>query len=270
MTGNESSTVEEIVPEYNEVADSEKEAILSVRDMKLPGFDHKIDFAVHRGEIIGVAGLQGNGQSELIQSLFALNGSVNMELYGDNVSISRPRAAVAYGLAYLSGDREHDGIYPDRSIRENMRDVVDLVRKKHIGDTDEILNRYGVKYNGDTRQKITSLSGGNQQKVVVARWLASEPNILLLDDPTKGIDVQARYDLHAEFRKLADAGSAVIMVSSDDDELVSLTRMSANACVIVMHEGRIVKVLRREDITRANIIKYSFDVSTEDENHEHN
>ena len=115
-----------------------------------------------------------------------------------------------------------------------------------------------MKYNGLPNLKITSLSGGNQQKVVVARWLATDPKLLLADDPTKGIDVQARYDLHRSFIDLANRGSGVVMVSSDDEELVELCRMTPNSRVIIMYEGHISKVLTGDDITVENIIAYSF------------
>jgi ABC-type sugar transport system ATPase subunit len=161
-------------------------------------------------------------------------------------------------MAFLSGDRTGEGIYPVRSVAENVKSVGNLIVKKKIKNACEVLDQFGVKYNGQPKNYITSLSGGNQQKVVVARWLTTDPELLLTDDPTKGIDVQARYDLHRTFIDLANKGSGVVMVSSDDEELVEICHMTPNSRVLIMYEGKIVKELTGEAITAENILAYSF------------
>lgn len=232
--------------------------LLDVQGMRLKTFDTEVSFTVREGDFVGLAGLQGHGQSDLIRQLYGLNGHTSYAFRGKTFECASAQKAVKSDMAFLSGDRTGEGIYPDRSIAENLKSVGNLVVKKPIKKATDVLNAYGVKYNGLPNLKITSLSGGNQQKVVVARWLATDPKLLLADDPTKGIDVQARYDLHRSFIDLANRGSGVVMVSSDDEELVELCRMTPNSRVIIMYEGHISKVLTGDDITVENIIAYSF------------
>lgn len=130
-----------------------------------------------------------------------------------------------------------------------------LLRKKPK-NIDDYLKKAGVKYNR-CEDLIISLSGGNQQKVVIARWTSSNPKIILADDPTKGIDIQARRDVHETFRQLLDKGSSVVMISSDDEELVETSKMMPLSRIIVMYEGEIVKTLRGSEITVENIAAYS-------------
>ena len=120
----------------------------------------------------------------------------------------------------------------------------------------ELLQEFNVKY-GSLKHRILSLSGGNQQKVVIARWIASKPTLVLADDPTKGVDVQARRDIHEIFVNLASHGSAVLMASSDEDELISMAQMTPTAKIIVMYEGQISAVLTGKNINKDNIAKAS-------------
>ena len=136
----------------------------------------------------------------------------------------------------------------------------ELVKHQKIGDTREILDSFHVRYD-NPKELITALSGGNQQKVVVGRWLSTSPRLLLADDPSKGIDVKARNDLHQEFAKLAEQGNAVIMISSDDDELVNITSMVETSRVLVMYEGNISAVLEGDAINRENISAASMPVN---------
>jgi ABC-type sugar transport system ATPase subunit len=207
---------------------------------------------ISSGEIIGIAGLQGHGQSDLVRSLYGLQGSINVEIDGKQCLISNPKCAVKQGFAFISGNRERDGVFNERDLKENVTAVLELVKNKNVSNAKELLNSYNVRFD-NTKQIITKLSGGNQQKVVVARWLSTKPKLLLADDPTKGIDVKAREDLHKEFSKLAKQGSSVIYASSDDDELVNITSMAERSRVIVMYEGQISKTLVGNEITRENI-----------------
>ena len=137
-------------------------------------------------------------------------------------------------------------------MEDNLIAVKELVKRVKAGGAKEILDGFHVKYD-NVKQQITALSGGNQQKIVVARWLITNPKLILADDPTKGIDVKARADLHEELAKIVSEGNAVLMVSSDDDELVSITSRVPYSRVIVMYEGRISAILEGEDITREKI-----------------
>ena len=251
-----SEAAEEVAEE-----DDERPVLLNIDKLKIKSFNTEVSFTVREGDFIGFAGLQGHGQSDLIRQLYGLSGRTSYEFRGKEFECTSSQKAVKNDMAFLSGDRTGEGIYPDRSIAENVKSVGNLVVKKPIKVATDVLNAFGVKYNGLPNLKITSLSGGNQQKVVVARWLATDPKLLLADDPTKGIDVQARYDLHRTFIDLANRGSGVLMVSSDDEELVELCSMTPHSRVIIMYEGNISKVLTGEDITVENIIAYSFNQS---------
>lgn len=231
--------------------------LLTVRQMPLPPFNTAVDLEVREGEIIGIAGLQGHGQSNLVRQLFGLNpeAAPTVELQGRAVTLSAPVKAIQNRIAFISGDRTLEGVFEERSIEENVEIISRMILKKRV-DAAAVLDSFHVKYQnkGDL---ITSLSGGNQQKVVLARWLSNAPLVVLADDPTKGIDVQARRDVHKTMVKMAEMGSAVLMVSSDNDELVNLTSMAENSRILVMYEGQIIKTLTGGDISVENIARAS-------------
>ena len=230
----------------------ERDTFIRAPHIFIPDYGTVESLDVRRGEIIGVAGLQGHGQTDLIRSLYGMNGEIKIEKEGKEISIHSPKQAVSHGFAFISGDRERDGTFQERNLAENIAAVQELVKREKLGDAREVLDIFHVRYD-NPRQLITALSGGNQQKVVVGRWLCTKPTLLLADDPSKGIDVNARRDLHREFAKLAEQGSAVVMISSDDDELVNITSMVPVSKVIVMYEGRISAVLEGDEINRENI-----------------
>lgn len=230
----------------------ERDTFIRAPHIFIPDYGTVESLDVRRGEIIGVAGLQGHGQTDLIRSLYGMNGEIKIEKEGKEISIHSPKQAVSHGFAFISGDRERDGTFQERNLAENIVAVQELVKREKLGDAREVLDSFHVRYD-NPRQLITALSGGNQQKVVVGRWLCTKPTLLLADDPSKGIDVNARRDLHREFAKLAEQGSAVVMISSDDDELVNITSMVPVSKVIVMYEGRISAVLEGDEINRENI-----------------
>lgn len=231
--------------------------LLAVRQMPLPQFGTAIDLEVKEGEIIGIAGLQGHGQSDLVRQLFGLNPAVTpvVELQGRTVSLSAPMKAIQNRIAFISGDRTLEGVFEERSIEENAEVVSRMILGRKV-DAAAVLDAFHVKYQ-NKGDRITSLSGGNQQKVVLARWLSNAPLVVLADDPTKGIDVQARRDVHKTVVKIAEMGSAVLMVSSDHEELVNLTSMSENSRILVLYEGQIVKTLTGGDISAENIARAS-------------
>lgn len=251
MTGRE---INEMHTEITEQEDrSSHEIGLRIKDLELETFGTKLNFHVRKGEIIGIAGLEGQGQSDLIKSLFGIHKPVEIEYLGETITVHSPHQAVNHGFAYVSGNRQTEGTFPERSIAENVRVVSDIVIKEKIASVDGFLRQCGVKYNS-CANLITSLSGGNQQKVVIGRWTATKPKLFLAEDPTKGIDVQARRDVHKILYDIADRGAMVIMSSSDDEEIVELTRNAKVSKVIVMYEGEIVAVLQNEDITVEKIV----------------
>lgn len=261
MTGR--SFAEEMKEEQFAKDVSARPTMVSIRKLHLPGFNNEVNLEVAEGEIVGIAGLQGHGQSELVRKLFGLSQPVSIEFQGQALSYKSPLEAVQHRIAFISGDREKEGVFQEQNISENLNVVRQIVlRGKNSSKDRALLDEYGVVYD-NPRQKLVQLSGGNQQKVVIGRWMSVSPKLLLADDPTKGIDVNARSDVHRMISELAENGSAVIMFSSDDGELVNLTRHAECSSVIVMYEGKIVKRLHGAEITEENISKVSLQVSRE-------
>lgn len=238
----------------NQAGDNkEHPVLLETAGLPIPQYGTKISLQIHAGEIIGVAGLQGHGQSDLVRTLHGMRGPVRVKLNGREVHLRNPHQAVRHGFAFIPGDREREGVFAEHSIEENAETVCNLVQKKKLAGMEKRLEPLHVKYD-HIRQPLTSLSGGNQQKVVFGRWVISGPKLFLADDPTKGIDVNARTELHGLLAGQVRDGAALLMVSSDDDELAAICKMAGRSRVIVMYEGQIVKTLTGDEITRENII----------------
>ncbi|TCS77748.1 ribose transport system ATP-binding protein [Muricomes intestini] len=240
---------------------AERDVFIRAPRIPIPTYGTLESLDIGKGEIIGVAGLQGHGQTDLIRALYGVLGEIELEIDGKVRKIRNAKQAVSEGFAFISGDREKDGTFQERSLSENIAAVQELVKRGKIGNPRGILDSFHVHYD-NPGELITSLSGGNQQKVVVGRWLCTRPRLLLADDPTKGIDVKARTDLHQLFAELAREGNAVIMLSSDDDELVSITSMVETSRVIVMYEGRVSAILEGDAINRQNISAASMPVNS--------
>ncbi|SKA37722.1 sugar ABC transporter ATP-binding protein [Consotaella salsifontis] len=215
-----------------------------------------VSFSLRPGEILGLGGLQGQGQSILLQSLFGAEpltgGRVLIE--GRPVVVRTPRAAVRHGFGYVSGDRGRDSALQGRSIFENMAIAEWVAERRRLvwpgrlqARLSEIAQSLNTKY-PSLDAPIDALSGGNQQKVFIARWLATNPVVLLLDDPTKGIDLAAKADFFRLVRNLAAAGAAVLFYSSEDAELIGLCHR-----VLVFNSGRIVAELERAELTSFNL-----------------
>ncbi|EGB92870.1 ribose import ATP-binding protein RbsA [Clostridium sp. D5] len=239
----------------------ERDVFIRAPHIPIPTYGTVESLEIGKGEIIDVAGLQGHGQTDLVRALYGVRGGIDIEIDGKIQKIHNAKQAVSRGFAFISGDREKDGTFQERSLSENIAVVQELVKHNKLDNPKEVLDDFHVRYD-NPGELITSLSGGNQQKVVVGRWLCTKPRLLLADDPTKGIDVKARTDLHQVFAGLAKEGNAVIMISSDDDELVSITSMVDTSRVIVMYEGRISAVLEGDAINRENISAASMPVNS--------
>jgi ABC-type sugar transport system ATPase subunit len=231
---------------------NQTETLISVKGLPIKRYGTKIDLEIMKGEIIGVAGLQGHGQTDIVRALHGLVGSVDLKLQGRHLRIDRPRRAVKSGFAFVSGDREKEGAFKNHDLSDNTRVVQELVLRKKTNVL-SVLSQLNVKFES-TRQRITSLSGGNQQKVILGRWTHTNPLLLLADDPSKGIDIKARSELREILWELSDKGMAMIFVSSDEDELVALCNQRNNARVIVLYEGAIVTNLTGSEISRNSII----------------
>src|SRR5918998_916837 len=202
-----------------------------------------VSVTLREGEIVGLGGLQGQGQSDLLLALFgAVPHSGGVRLAGEEVRFSHPRQAMRRGLAFVPGDRGGEGLLPIRSIMENLLlpswsrygTVLNVRRARQ--DSEEASRDLGIRM-GSLDDPVSSLSGGNAQKVVLGKWLLREPKVLLLDDPTKGVDVGAKGEFYKILSDLRERGVAILLHSSDDEELLGLCDR-----VLVMRDG----VVRRE------------------------
>ena len=217
-----------------------------------------VSFTARKGEIIGVAGLDGSGRTELLENIFgtATRRSGTIKLDGKTIKNRNAKESIKNGFALLTEERRATGIFGILNIRENTtisslknyRVGPFLSKKKMKEATDWCINSMRVK-TPNQETKIRSLSGGNQQKVILGRWLLTEPTVLLLDEPTRGIDVGAKYEIYQLIIDLANKGKTVIMVSSEMPELISVTDK-----IVVMCEGRMTGTVAHADATQEGIM----------------
>jgi len=224
---------------------------------------NNVSFKVRRGEIFGIAGLVGAGRTEVLETIFGIRKKVSGEIKidGRKVDISRPRDAIDYGIAFLTEDRRLTGIFPVLSVQLNI--IIANIRK-YVGkigllnykriheDCDDFVDKIQIK-TPDLEQRIENLSGGNQQKVLVARWLLTGPDILFLDEPTRGIDVGSKSEIHKLVTKLAGEGKSIVMVSSELPEVMGMSDR-----IMVMHEGTVTGILENsKDLTQERLMAYA-------------
>ncbi|MGI4758696.1 MAG: sugar ABC transporter ATP-binding protein [Janthinobacterium lividum] len=238
------------------------EVALQVRDLAhAPTGLHDVSFEVRRGEILGFAGLVGSGRTELARVLFGLTpADANVVVSGKAVSITGPADALANGIAYLPEDRRQHGLILELPISQNIslaslsrvsrRGLMDHAKEVNLAN--EYRARLGIKAFSVSIAAGT-LSGGNQQKVALARWLATKPDIIILDEPTQGVDVGSKSEIHELIMELAEAGMAVILISSELPEVLGMSDRTA-----VFHAGTICGVLPREEATQESILALAF------------
>jgi ABC-type sugar transport system ATPase subunit len=242
--------------------DGREVVVLDARSVRVGPDTAPIDFSVHRGEVVGLAGLEGHGQDLFLRTLWegASAGEV-VRLSGDAETVIRSSAqAFRLGVVYVPRDRRSDALFSSLSIRENFA-APTLSADRRLGilrqsSADRRLRDYrdrlGIKLGAPTLP-ITTLSGGNQQKIVMARWLAADPSVVLLNDPTRGVDLGAKRDLYQLIRALASEGVAVVMLSTEVDELVELMDR-----VLVFREGTIQAELSRSELARETLVASFF------------
>lgn len=222
-------------------------------------FDH-ISFNVRKGEIVGFAGLVGAGRTETMRAIFGLDPHSEGEVYidGKKVDIKSPADAISNKLVMLAEDRRQEGIIPIRSVRENAS-IANMKRFIYGGRTHKNVEKRDVslyfrKMNVKTptlETPIASLSGGNQQKVLLARWLLCEPDVMILDEPTRGIDVGAKYEIYELMTQIVRDGKAIVMISSELPELLGMCDR-----IYVMNQGLITGCLNRDEFSQEIIMKY--------------
>src|SRR5690349_417489 len=235
----------------------EKEIALEVNDLTNEGL-RGVSLQVRKGELVGIGGLRGQGQRHLLHSLFGdLPYSGTIKLFGKEVHYKHPREAMKQGIALVPGDRAREGLLYIRSILDNMllpswrRFGLPLKVSSARGEASRVGSSLNLKMAG-LDEPVSSLSGGNAQKVVIGKWLMRDPRVLMLDDPTKGIDVGTKAEFYKLLAQLCDAGKAVLIYSSDDEELIGLSDR-----VLVMHDGRIQTALAGESLTKSNLLAAS-------------
>lgn len=263
MVGEERKEIEkekELIREGHTYDPGGRKVLLSLKDFAVEDFDSEIDLTIYEGEVVGIAGLQGHGQSTLLRQLFGLYRPARVTLDGTETCIDSVQSAIEHRIGFISGDREKEGVFSEQTLTDNVNVVNKIIYKQKKDNSYQLLKDNKVVF-ASVKQKITELSGGNQQKVVISRWTSAKPLILLADDPTKGIDVKARSDVHQMMYGLAEHGSAVLMVSSDDYELVTLAEHAQLAKIIVMYEGQIVRVLKGAEINVDNIASSSLGIA---------
>ncbi len=235
------------------------EVLLSVRNLGRTNIFRNVSFDLKRGEVLGVAGLMGAGRTELMEAIFGFVPYDEGELYfeGKKITIKTPIDAISHRIGFVTEDRKLTGLFLDLSIKDNMimPDIASYLSKG-------LLNFKKIRTNCQNQrdslmiktptleQNIKFLSGGNQQKVLISRWLLTEPEILILDEPTRGIDVGAKAEIHRLIGELAKLGKSIIMVSSEMPEILAISDR-----IIVMHEGELSGELQRSEATQEKILQ---------------
>ncbi|KQS78974.1 D-ribose transporter ATP-binding protein [Rhizobium sp. Leaf384] len=235
------------------------EVILEVRNLTIPGVFHDISFSLRRGEILGLAGLVGSKRSNVAEAIFGVTPATSGEILVDGtpVTIGSPSAAMAQGFAFLTEDRKETGCFLSLNCLENIQSA--LITRSHVKGgfvdqsavtklAEDMARQLRVK-TPNLYETVENLSGGNQQKLLIARWLLTKPRILILDEPTRGIDVGAKSEIHRLITGLAAEGVAVLMISSELPEVLGMSDR-----IVVMHEGRVSGVLDRAEATQVKIM----------------
>jgi ABC-type sugar transport system ATPase subunit len=235
------------------------DVILETKGLTYPGQYYDISLKVRKGEIVGMAGLVGAGRSETASAIFGTQPALSGEIFikGQKASIKNPLDAMKQGIAMVSEDRARTGLITAFSIKYNMtfailRRIASRLGFIQAGKEQELVKQY-VKYlkvrMRNTEQAVKELSGGNQQKVVIAKWLLTESDILILDEPTRGIDVGAKMEVYRLINELAKQGKAILMISSELPEILQLSDR-----VYVMCDGHITAELNRDELDGKKIM----------------
>jgi ribose transport system ATP-binding protein len=239
------------------------ETILDVQHLSTEKFLKDINFTLSRGEILGFAGLVGAGRTEVMRAIFGVDKREKGKILinGKEVNIQSPEQAIKHKVGFVPEDRKQQALFLGMTVRENITSAC-MKKVCHDGMVirsvieQDISAKFVETMNIKTpslEQKVMNLSGGNQQKVVISKWLATEPEILIVDEPTRGIDVGSKKEIHALLSQLAQQGIGIIMISSELPEIIGMSDR-----VVVMHEGQISGIIdKQEDMTQENIMRFA-------------
>ncbi|GEQ33378.1 ribose ABC transport system ATP-binding protein RbsA [Marinilactibacillus psychrotolerans] len=245
--------------DYYPTIESEKgEVILEVKGLSRSNLFNEISFKLHSGEILGFSGLMGSGRTEIMRGIFGIDrlekGDIFLE--GEKVELKTPNDAISKGIGFLTENRKDEGLFLDFSIRDNISMTAFeefskygwINRKEETDFVDLLIKRLTVKTT-DMELPASALSGGNQQKVVLAKWIGAGSKVLILDEPTRGVDVGAKKEIYSLMKELTERGVGIIMVSSDLPEVIGVSDR-----VIVVHEGKIAGELSKESLSEEKIM----------------
>lgn len=243
-----------IVKEETEIG----EAVLKVSNLSARKMIRDVSFSVRKGEILGFSGLMGSGRTEVMNALFGIDKKISGEIRIHNklVEIRTPQQAVNHGIGFVPEDRKIAGLILGMTVKENititclkqLRNLLFVNSRKEQKEVDSFIKKLRIK-TPHRDQKAKNLSGGNQQKVVIAKWLINKPRILIMDEPTRGIDVGAKKEVHYLITELARQGIAIILISSELPEVIGMSDR-----IIVMNEGRVSGELTKEEATQKRIM----------------
>jgi ABC-type sugar transport system ATPase subunit len=241
------------------------EVALKVSNLNRGRILQDVGFEVRRGEILGFSGFQGSGRTEILRAIVGLDkvNSINIEVEGKPVKIHRPEQAVHHGIAMISENRRDEGVIPNFDVERNI--IASSLQKVSRGlfinrgktkeQTQKYVDMMSIRL-ASSRQLMVNLSGGNQQKVIIGRWLMSDPIVLLCDEPTRGIDVGAKSEIHSILMSLAASGMAIVVVSSELPEIMAISDR-----IVVMCEGRVTGELKRNEFSEESIVSLASDLS---------
>jgi ribose transport system ATP-binding protein len=259
MVGRELS---QYFPDLGQVT---SDCLFEARDLAGRTF-RNLSFKLYKGEVLGVAGLAGAGRTDMARAIFGADPLFSGEIYlnGKKVEIHSPADAVSQGLGYVPEDRKEAGLFLSLSVRENtvaagLRQFSNFIFMDHrrmLSAVTDIVRSLDIKTPG-LEQKVMNLSGGNQQKVMLSKWLVINPKVLIVDEPTRGVDVGVKADVHQLLRDLAARGVGVIMISSELPEVLGMSDR-----IMVMREGQIVGEVAHADATEENVMSYAAGVQT--------
>ena len=237
--------------------------VLSVKGLGRKGKFSDISFTVHEGEILGIAGLMGAGRTEVASAIYGLDSADSGELYvkGEVVTINEPQEAIRYGIGYVSEDRKKFGFIPRLSVRENIT-LTSLPKhakgllvqaKSESATANAMMADLKIKASS-SNQPVMQLSGGNQQKVVIGKILLSSPSLIILDEPTRGIDIGAKAEIYKLINQLKEAGTAIILISSELPELLGMSDR-----ILVLAKGKQTAVLSAKEATQETVMHYAME-----------
>jgi ABC-type sugar transport system ATPase subunit len=239
-----------------------KEPVLAAKELSYPGVIESVSFQLHRGELLGISGLMGSGRTELARILFGLDPVQSGELLIEGVPVHSlsPKKSIDRGMAFLTEDRKEEGLLTEASIEENLTlaslekfagSLSGILDSAHLHrEAADLSKRMSIDSRNVRTQLVKTLSGGNQQKVVFGKWFMKGAKILILDEPTRGVDVGARFEIYQMIIDRLEQGAAVILISSDLEELLGLCDR-----ILVMSKGEIHADIPREQFNRQEILR---------------